>query len=102
MSEDKPPAFAEDKLHRDIARGNRARAIIDDELLVEAFARLDADYVAAWRATAARDTYARERLWQATQIVGKVRGHLTAVLSNGKLAQRQLDELAARTQRTVD
>jgi hypothetical protein len=39
---------------------------------------------------------ARERLWQATQIVGKVRDHLGAVLNNGKLAQRQLDELAAR------
>jgi hypothetical protein len=83
-----------DKLHRDIVRGAQAKALIDNELLAEAFARLDADYIAAWRATPATD--ARERLWQATQIVGKVRDHLTAVLSNGKLAQRQLDELAAR------
>jgi hypothetical protein len=91
--------MSEDKLHRDIVRGARAKALIDNELLAEAFARLDADYIAAWRTTPARDTDARERLWQATQIVGKVRDHLTAVLSNGKLAQRQLDDLAERQAR---
>jgi hypothetical protein len=88
--------MSEDKLSRDIVRGAQAKALIDNELLAEAFARLDADYIAAWRATPARDTDARERLWQATQIVGLVRDHLAAVLSNGKLAQRQLDDLAAR------
>ncbi len=87
---------SEDKLHRDIVRGAQAKALLDNELLTEAFVRLDTDYIAAWRATPARDTDARERLWQATQIVGKVRDHLTAVLNNGKLAQRQIDELAAR------
>jgi hypothetical protein len=91
--------MSEDKLHCDIVRGARAKALIDDELLAEAFARLDADYIAAWRATPARDTDARERLWQAVQIVGKVRDHLSTALSNGKLAQRQLDELAAREAR---
>ena len=91
--------MTDDKLHRDIVRGAQAKALIDNELLAEAFARLDADYIAAWRATPARDTDARERLWQATQIVGLVRDHLIAVLSNGKLAQRQLDELAARAER---
>jgi hypothetical protein len=91
--------MTDDKLHRDSVRGAQAKALIDNELLAEAFARLDADYIAAWRATPARDTDARERLWQATQIVGKVRDHLTSVLNNGKLAQRQLDELAAREAR---
>jgi hypothetical protein len=91
--------MTDDKLTSDTVRGAQAKALLDNELLAEAFARLDADYIAAWRATPVRDTDARERLWQATQIVGKVRDHLTAVLNNGKLAQRQLDELAAREAR---
>ena len=46
--------------------------------------------------TAARDTDARERLWQAVQIVAKVRDHLTGVVTGGKLARRELDDLAGR------
>ena len=33
----------------------------------------------------ARDVDGRERLWQAVNIVGKVKDHLTTILNNGKL-----------------
>jgi hypothetical protein len=88
--------MSDDKLQDAIVRGARAKALIDDALLAEAFARLEADYVAAWRASPARDQDVRERLWQAVNVVGLVRDHLTRVLNDGKLAQRELDELAAR------
>ena len=77
-------------------RAARAQRLLDDALLIEAFDTLDRDYLKAWRATAARDTDARERLWQAVQIVAKVRDHLTGVVNGGKLAQRELDDLAGR------
>jgi hypothetical protein len=77
-------------------RGARAQRLLEDDLLVEAFETLDRDYSRAWRATAARDTDARERLWQAVQVVAKVRDHLIRVVNGGKLAQRQINELAAR------
>jgi hypothetical protein len=80
-------------------RAARADALMRDELLTEAFATLDRDYTKAWRETAARDTDARERLWQAVQVVAKVRDHLGHVLTNGRLAQRELDGLAARRKR---
>jgi hypothetical protein len=38
-------------------------------------------------------------LWQAVQIVAKVRDHLAAAFNNGKLAQRELDDLAERKRR---
>jgi hypothetical protein len=85
--------MTEDKLQRDIVRGANARALLEDELLVESFEKLEAEYIAAWRITPARDTDARERLWQAVNIVGKLREHIAKVLADGKLAQRQLDEL---------
>jgi hypothetical protein len=86
-------------LNKAIERAARAEALQRDELLTEALEALDRDYVNAWRATHARDTDARERLWQAVQVVAKVRDHLAHVVAGGRLAQRELDEIAARAAR---
>jgi hypothetical protein len=86
-------------LNRAIERAARAEALQRDELLTEALDALDRDYVKAWRATHVRDTDARERLWQAVQVVAKVRDHLAHVLAGGRLAQRELDDIAARADR---
>lgn len=84
----------EDKLSDAISRGARAERLVNDPLLQEAFDALERDYVRGWRDTGARDTDARERLWQALHIIAKVRAHLTAAVNNGKLAQRELDAFA--------
>ena len=60
-----------------------------NELLVEAFATLDAQYVRAWRVTPARDVIAREKLWQAVNVLGLVRQHLAKIVSDGRLAQAE-------------
>jgi hypothetical protein len=82
------------KLNAERERGARAEALLRNELLQEAFAVLEKRYVDEWRVTQFRDTDARERLWQAVNIVGKVRDHLATAVNNGKLAQRQLDDIA--------
>jgi|SRR5688572_1620030 hypothetical protein len=88
--------MSDDKLHDATVRGAKADGLLKDELLREAFASLEKDYLDAWRTSPARDTDGRERLWQAVNIVGKVRDHLVIALNNGKLAQRQIDELTER------
>jgi len=90
---------SEDKLNRDIVRGAQAAELLKSELLQECFATLERDYIDAWRITPARDTDGRERLWQAVNIVGKVRDHLIKVVNDGKLSQRHLNELLARATR---
>ena len=40
----------------------------------------------------------RERLWQAVNVLGKVKDHLTRVVADGRLAQRQLSDLVHRPQ----
>ena len=55
------------------------------------------DYIDAWKMTPARDTDGRERLWQAINIVAKIRDHLIKVVNDGKLSQRHLSELARRS-----
>jgi hypothetical protein len=91
--------MSDQKLHQDKERSARAEALLRNELLSEAFEAFDADYLNAWRATNIRDTEARERLFQAVHILGKVRDHLAGVVANGKLAQCELDELANRRKR---
>jgi hypothetical protein len=89
----------ESKLDRAIARAVRAEALLADELLGEAFRDLEANYTAAWRATTIDDVGAREKLFLAINIVGKVRDHLAAILANGRLAEAELKELAQVSER---
>ncbi len=89
----------ENRLDRAAAKGIRAQELLDNELLTEAFKGLEDDYTAAWRATTIDDVAAREKLFLAINIVGKVRDHLAATVANGKLAQAELKELAQVTER---
>ena len=87
-------------LEQRIARGNRAQRLLDDEMLAEAFAKLEHEYVAQWRNTEFRDQDARERLWWAARVVAKVREHLLIVAKNGEIAEREIRALAGK-KRTI-
>jgi hypothetical protein len=89
----------EDRLAQAVARGARARALLEHELLIEAFQGLEQSYTAAWRATKIDDVAAREKLYLAINIVGKVRDHLTAVANNGTLGEIELKELVEVAER---
>jgi hypothetical protein len=86
-------------LHRASAKAGRAQSLLDDDLLAEAFKTLEENYTAAWRATLINDVSGREKLFLAINIVGKVRDHLTAVVSNGKLAAKEVKDLADTAER---
>jgi hypothetical protein len=97
-SKDKP-MNDENHLDRAAARAIRAQELLDNELLTEAFCGLEENYTAAWRASTIDDVAAREKLFLAINIVGKVRDHLTSIVANGKLAQAELKELAQVAER---
>ncbi len=83
----------------DAERGAQAERLLNEPLLGEAFASLEAEFLNAWKATGARDTEARERLWQAFQIVGKVKTHLSTVAQRGTLARKELEEIETMGER---
>jgi hypothetical protein len=83
-------------LEEKVTRGNRAQRLLEDEMLTEAFAKLEHEYVTQWRNTEFRDQDARERLWWAARVVGKVREHLLIVAKNGQIAERELHALAGK------
>jgi len=87
------------KLGEAVAKAARAQELLDNELLIEAFRGLEDSYSSAWRATTVDDTAAREKLFLAINIVGKVRDHLSAIVTNGKIAQAELKELARTAER---
>jgi hypothetical protein len=99
MSPRSTSVAGEMKLNTDLARQSRALALLQDEILQEAFARLEERYIDEWRVSQFRDTDARERLWQAVNILRKVRDHLAKVVADGKLAQREIDQLAEKRKR---
>lgn len=85
------------KLHKDAERGAQAEALLESALVKEAFDRLERSYFEAWRdptVIAGSDVAGRERLWQAAQIVGKVRTHLSIVARDGRVAIAELQNLA--------
>lgn len=84
----------EDKLTKATGRAVRAQNLIENELLAEAFDGLEAAYTLAWRSTFIQDVAAREKLFLAINVVGKVRQHLSNIVINGKVAAAELKELA--------
>jgi hypothetical protein len=89
----------ENRLDQATANALRAQQLLDNGLLSEAFTGLEENYTAAWRATTIDDVGAREKLFLAINIVGKVRDHLAAIVANGKLAQAELKDLAQVAER---
>lgn len=81
----------EEKLGIAINQGYQAAAEL--ERTNDAFALLKSEYMKAWEGTAARDTDSRERLWQAIQILEKVKSHLHSVVANGKIAAADVKRL---------
>ena len=86
---------AEFQLRRIADQADRARAYVEDPLLVGAFERLEQQFTAAWRSTHATDTAGREALWHHIQALGEVRAELNRVLVDGEMAKAELAEIRA-------
>lgn len=77
-------------LRKDVERKAQAEALLRNDMLTGAFDALEANYIAAWKSTAARDTDARERFWLAVNQIGKVREALTQIVTTGTISQADL------------
>ncbi|UFW75504.1 hypothetical protein [Bradyrhizobium sp. WU425] len=89
----------EDELHSAASRGSHADGLLKDELLSESFSKLEEAYIAAWRSTNIEDVAAREKLFLAINVLGKVKEHLGKVAANGELAKAEVEELVRAAER---
>lgn len=78
------------------ARGERAAALLRNELLKDAFEYLEDQFIDAWKNSPVSDTDSRERLYLLCQNLSALKGYLEGVVNDGKLAKSALDELQSR------
>jgi hypothetical protein len=86
----------EGKVRESMERGEKAAALLRNELLQEAFSQLETDFIQAWKASSVEDSQNRERLYMLCQNLSALRGYLEGVVTDGKLAKAQLEELQNR------
>ena len=80
------------KRREEVQRGDEARRLLEEPLLVEAFAMLRQRYIAEWESSPARDTEGREKLWLMNRLISSVENQLKQLLETGKLASIQLEQ----------
>lgn len=71
-------------------RGERARRLLDEPLLVEAFATVGAELRRQWETSGEGEDAKRERLWLMLKMLGRIHGQLVEAMETGRLAGMQL------------
>ena len=79
------------KRSQELSRASQAKQILQNKLFQESIQELKKIYSnALFEQTGAKDGEAREKLWLAYQVLGKVEQHFKEILETGKLAEKQL------------
>ena len=66
-------------------RERRAKSLIDDPLLNEAFDVLKEDLMNRWSSSGSADLEARESIWLAMRLLDKIHGHITSIIETGRM-----------------
>ncbi len=77
-------------LQADQDRGQVAQQLLDNEVLKEALAAIEAEVIAQWEKCPARDAEGKEALWQLFKTSKKFQAVLVGYVQTGKLATEQL------------
>ena len=77
----------------DIARAHNAQALLNNELLQEAFQELQVSYYTAWKNTKPEDTATRERLFLSVGIVDSVKRTLEGYVAQGVVTSAKISSL---------
>lgn len=73
-----------------LARGARAKEILENELYIESFEIIKNEVMTAWQQSPSRDLEGREKLYLMLAMLNKVQSTLQTVLETGKIAQHEL------------
>jgi hypothetical protein len=84
-----------DTAEQAIRDAQHAQVLLEDPMVAAAFADLEAQYLAAWRSSPARDTEARERLYVALKVLDGVKADFYAHIANGKVERDRIEWLQA-------
>ena len=83
----------QDKRTKELGRASQVKQILENELFKESFDSLKKIYSEALlERTSVHESEAREKLWIAYQVLGKVEQHFKEILETGKLAEKQIED----------
>jgi len=68
-------------------RLRRAEALLNDELLNEAFETIKTELMDRWENSASNEEDAREAIWLGLQLLTRVRRHLESILMTQEMAK---------------
>lgn len=77
----------------DILRGEQARRVMEDPLLVEAFETIERECFDAWKTSGWKDADKREALYRQMKALGEVKTRLLTVMEGGKVAKSLAEKL---------
>lgn len=80
-------------MNKEVSQANQAELILNNPLFKESIDKLKKLYSESLFKTGAEEQSTREKLWLAHNIVGKVEQHFTELVTTGKLAKKQLEDL---------
>lgn len=83
------------KLYDQLARGNRAAQLLNDEAFAGAFEAVAEELKRRWLNSAPPQAAEREAIWQQLYQLGQVKQALLIAVANAGQAQRALEEFAA-------
>ena len=66
----------EGKARQDMARADKAEAVLRNEIFIESFEYLEDEFTQAWKQSALKDTDARERLYMLCQNLEALKGYI--------------------------
>jgi len=89
----------EQKQIKAIGRGVKAKVTLENESIKNAFDYLEAEYIRGWKACDTPE--GRDRWWQGTQVLEKVKQHLVLAIRDGEVAKRILESIENERRRAA-
>lgn len=76
-------------LDEEIRRGEQAKRLLEEPLLVEAFTYIEQELIEAWKNSPQRDTEGREKLHLSLCLLLKLKAQIQEVMETGEIAKKQ-------------
>lgn len=80
-------------MSKEIHLGNRAKAILEDEIFTDAVKKIEDRLNQEWLNSPLRDTEAREKIFLMRKMLETIINEITSVMDTGKLANKKLSDI---------
>lgn len=80
----------EDKLRLAADKGLKAKALLSNELLQEAFKSIEDALMADWQETHSEDAQRREDAWRSYKLLCSLKSYLSRLVSTGEASTKEL------------